>query len=74
MTAGRIVGNQTTKFSLEISGGSVANLTPPTIQVRMIDDPKLCQTIRSIKRGHIHYKQPGARGEILFIKQLFNAP
>lgn len=31
------------------------------------------ETIRTIKRGHIHHKQPGVQGEILFISQLFAA-
>lgn len=29
------------------------------------------ETIRTIKRGHIHHKQPGETGEIEFIGQLF---
>jgi IS6 family transposase len=29
------------------------------------------ETIRTIKRGNIHHKQPGVRGEIKFISQLF---
>ncbi|MEL6208184.1 MAG: DDE-type integrase/transposase/recombinase [Pseudomonadota bacterium] len=29
------------------------------------------ETIRTIKRGHIHYKQPGGQGEIAFIAGLF---
>nr|WP_245709815.1 transposase [Ruegeria halocynthiae] len=29
------------------------------------------ETIRTIKRRHIHNKQPGASGEIQFINQLF---
>jgi len=29
--------------------------------------------MRSIKRGHIHHKQPGFRGEIQFIEGLFKA-
>ncbi|MFG6562015.1 IS6 family transposase [Sulfitobacter sp. 1A15299] len=29
------------------------------------------ETIRTIKRDHIHYKQPGVRGEIQFISELF---
>ena len=29
------------------------------------------ETIRTIKRGHIHHKQPGVQGEIAFIAQLF---
>ena len=29
------------------------------------------ETIRTIKRGHIHNKKPGAKGEIAFICQLF---
>ena len=32
------------------------------------------ETIRTIKRGHIHHKQPGVRGEIEFIGRLFKAP
>ncbi|MEL6207171.1 MAG: hypothetical protein AAFR47_17910 [Pseudomonadota bacterium] len=31
------------------------------------------ETIRTIKRGNIHYKQPGVRGEIRFISELFDA-
>lgn len=31
------------------------------------------ETIRTIKRGHIYYKQPGVRVEIAFIDSLFNA-
>nr|WP_264479460.1 transposase [Roseobacter sp. H9] len=31
------------------------------------------ETIRTIKRGHIHHKQPGVRGEIEFLLRLFNA-
>ena len=31
------------------------------------------ETIRSIKRGHIHHKQPGVQGEIAFIADLFEA-
>jgi IS6 family transposase len=31
------------------------------------------ETIRTIKRGHIHYKQPGVLGEIAFIDGLFGA-
>ncbi|KPN63880.1 transposase, IS6 family [Aliiroseovarius crassostreae] len=31
------------------------------------------ETIRTIKRGHSHHKQPGVQGEIQFINQLFNA-
>lgn len=31
------------------------------------------ETIRTIKRGHIHHKQPGVQGEIQFISQLFEA-
>ena len=31
------------------------------------------ETIRTIKRGHIHHKQPGVQGEILFIIQPFAA-
>ncbi|MFP7675608.1 IS6 family transposase [Marivita sp. S0852] len=31
------------------------------------------ETIRTIKRGHIHHKHPGVSGEILFINQLFAA-
>ncbi len=27
--------------------------------------------MRTIKRGHIHHKQPGLKGEIDFISQLF---
>ena len=30
------------------------------------------ETIRTIKRGHIHYKQQGARGEIAFISKPFD--
>lgn len=29
------------------------------------------ETIRTIKRGHIHHKKPGVMGEIAFISQLF---
>jgi len=29
------------------------------------------ETIRTIKHGHIHHKQPGVLGEIQFIRQLF---
>lgn len=29
------------------------------------------ETIRTIKRGHIHHKLPGVKGEIAFIDQLF---
>ena len=29
------------------------------------------ETIRTIKRGHIHQKQPGVLGEIQFVSQLF---
>lgn len=31
------------------------------------------ETIRTIKRGHIHHKQSGVQGEIQFINQLFDA-
>ena len=31
------------------------------------------ETIRTIKRGHVHHKQAGVRGEIQFITQLFAA-
>ena len=31
------------------------------------------ETIRSIKRGHIHHKQPGVKGEIALIASLFAA-
>nr|WP_237072847.1 transposase [Pseudaestuariivita rosea] len=31
------------------------------------------ETIRTIKQGHIHYKQPGVLGEIQFISQLFES-
>nr|WP_072775963.1 DDE-type integrase/transposase/recombinase [Marivita hallyeonensis] len=31
------------------------------------------ETMRSIKRGHIHHKQAGVRGEIDFISELFGA-
>ena len=31
------------------------------------------ETIRTIKRGHLHHKKPGVRGEIEFIAQLFGA-
>ena len=31
------------------------------------------ETIRTIKRGHIHDKQPGVLGEIAFISGLFRA-
>ena len=31
------------------------------------------ETIRTIKRGHIHHKEPGVKGEIAFIAQLFAA-
>jgi IS6 family transposase len=31
------------------------------------------ETIRTIKRGHIHHKQPGVQGEIRFLNQLFDA-
>ncbi len=30
------------------------------------------ETIRTIKRGHIHHKQPAVTGEIAFIDVLFN--
>jgi IS6 family transposase len=30
-------------------------------------------TIRTIKRGHIHHKEPGVAGELQFIAQLFEA-
>jgi IS6 family transposase len=30
------------------------------------------ETIRTIKRGHIHHKQPGVSGEIAFIEGLFD--
>jgi len=30
------------------------------------------ETIRTIKRGHVHHKQPGVQGEIAFIDSLFN--
>ncbi|MEP5729889.1 MAG: hypothetical protein ABJL67_11040 [Sulfitobacter sp.] len=29
------------------------------------------ETIRTIKRGHIHNKKPGPQGEIAFVSQLF---
>lgn len=29
------------------------------------------ETIRTIKRGHIHRKQQGIKGEIEFIRELF---
>nr|WP_245873116.1 hypothetical protein [Albidovulum inexpectatum] len=29
------------------------------------------ETIRTIKRGHVHHRQPGVRGEIAFIADLF---
>ena len=29
------------------------------------------ETIRTIKRGHIHDKRPGAQGEIALVSQLF---
>jgi transposase, IS6 family len=29
------------------------------------------ETIRTIKRGHIHHKIPGVKGEIEFIRELF---
>lgn len=32
------------------------------------------ETIRTIKYGHIHQKQPGVKGEIQFTGQLFEAP
>lgn len=31
------------------------------------------ETVRTIKRGHIHHKQPGVQSEIQFINDLFNA-
>lgn len=31
------------------------------------------ETMRTIKRGHIHHKQPGVQGEIAFIDSLFAA-
>lgn len=31
------------------------------------------ETMRTIKRGHIHSKQPGVRGEIQFVNELFEA-
>ena len=31
------------------------------------------ETIRTIKRDHIHHEQPGAKGEIEFIRGLFEA-
>jgi len=31
------------------------------------------ETIRTMKRGHIHDKQPGLRGEIQLIDELFEA-
>lgn len=31
------------------------------------------ETIRTIKRRHIHHKQPGVEGEIAFIDSLFHA-
>lgn len=31
------------------------------------------ETIRTVKRGHIHNKQPGVEGEIQFISELFEA-
>ena len=31
------------------------------------------ETVRTIKRGHIHHKEPGVRGEIAFIAGLFDA-
>ncbi|MGJ8625041.1 MAG: IS6 family transposase, partial [Yoonia sp.] len=31
------------------------------------------ETMRNIKRGHIHNKQPGVKGEILFVTELFEA-
>nr|WP_240910397.1 hypothetical protein [Pontibrevibacter nitratireducens] len=31
------------------------------------------ETMRTIKRGHIHHKQPGVLGEIQFIRKLFEA-
>lgn len=31
------------------------------------------ETIRTIKHGHIHHKQPGVLGEIAFISGLFSA-
>jgi IS6 family transposase len=29
--------------------------------------------MRTIKRGHIHHKQPGVQGEIQFICKIFDA-
>jgi IS6 family transposase len=31
------------------------------------------ETVRTIKIGHIHHKQPGVRGEVEFIRDLFNS-
>nr|WP_281347156.1 DDE-type integrase/transposase/recombinase [Tritonibacter litoralis] len=31
------------------------------------------ETIPTIKRGHVHHKQPGVHGEIAFIADLFEA-
>jgi IS6 family transposase len=31
------------------------------------------ETIRTIKRGHVHHKQPGVHGEIAFMAALFEA-
>jgi IS6 family transposase len=31
------------------------------------------ETVRTIKIGHIHHKQPGIRGEVEFIRDLFNS-
>ncbi len=31
------------------------------------------ETIRTIKRDYIHYKEPGVKGEIEFTRQLFGA-
>jgi transposase-like protein len=31
------------------------------------------ETIRTIKRGHFHHKQPGVHGKIVFIVALFEA-
>nr|WP_238475557.1 transposase [Rhodophyticola sp. CCM32] len=31
------------------------------------------ETLRTIKRGHIHHKQAAVQGETLFISQMFEA-
>ena len=35
--------------------------------------PSGIETIRAIKRGHVHHKQPGVHGEIACIAQLLSA-